>query len=140
MSGRPGNLNPRRPLLALTAFNLTCASKDPIFETEPDSLGERIDEIVHSRIGVACRQWLEIEPCFQQLQDRDSFVLPVVNNAFSRQRRDDDGRNPNARAPAVAVNRWRNMVPAAAVLIIGHNYCASVRGPAGSTLFPDTGP
>src|SRR5262249_10771757 len=121
MSGRPGNLNPRRPLLALTAFNLTSASKDPIFETEPDSLRERVDEIVRSRIGVACRQWLEIEPGFQQLQDRDGFVFPVVNNALSRQRRDNDSRNPDACAPAIAANRWRNVVPAAAVLIIGHD-------------------
>src|SRR5262249_60219259 len=119
MSGRPGNLNPRRTLLALTAFNLTCASKDPIFETEPDSLGERVDEIVHSRIGVACRQWLEIEPGFQQLQDRDGFVFPVVNNALSRQRRDNDSRNPDACAPAIAANPWRNGVPAATLLSVG---------------------
>src|SRR6266536_848550 len=91
-----------------------------------DSLGERVNQIVHGRIGVAGRQWRKIKAGFQELQDGDSFVLPVVDLTSARQRRDDDSGNTNTRAPAVASPRGRNVIPAATIFVVRNNDCTSV--------------
>src|SRR5439155_8206960 len=91
-----------------------------------DLLGERVNQIVNRGISIARRQWRKIKPGFQELQNGDGFVLPVVDLTLARQRRDDDSRNTNASTPAVASHRRRNVIPAATVFIISNNDCASV--------------
>src|SRR6266404_1071796 len=83
-----------------------------------DSLNECLDEIIHVRISVARRQWREMKSGFQKLQDRDGFEFRVINITAACQRRDDDRGNANTGAPTIASHGRRDVVPAAAVLIV----------------------
>lgn len=85
-TGAPG-LSSQGALLWVSsaATYLTCGFKF----TESDwrnSFSERADQIVHSRIGVPRRQRREIEPEFQELQDRNRFILVMINITVPRQR------------------------------------------------------
>lgn len=84
-------------------------------------LGKRVDQIVYGRIGVARRKGRKIKPEFQQLQNRDGLVLPVVDVTTTGKRRDDDSRNAGTGAPTVASDRRRNVVPPTTILIVRHN-------------------
>src|SRR5437763_935851 len=115
-TGAPGFCPGAPPALSCFAVTLTYGFK---FSATPrDSFNERVDEIIHSRISVARRQRREMKPGFQKLQGRDGFVFGVINMTSARQRRDDDRRNANTGAPTICSHGRRDVVPAAAVLIV----------------------
>lgn len=40
--------------------------------------------LVHGRIGIARRQWCDIKPKFERLQNGNGFVFPVIDKELSR--------------------------------------------------------
>ena len=104
-----------------------------------DSLSERFNQIIHGGVPVSRGQWREVKPEFQELQDRDGFVFRVVNLTAARQWRDDDRGNANTGAPTVGPHGRRNVIPAAAILIVCHDDRARIPDVAVSYGVDDIG-
>src|SRR5689334_3092092 len=65
-------------------------------------------------------QRFQFEAARDEFRDRRRIVRRVIDVAPARERRDDDRGDPGAGTPAVALGR-RDMVPEAAVFIVGHD-------------------
>ena len=69
---------------------------------------------------VAVAQRLEAEALLDQLQDRRGVVGRAIDRALLGERRDHDRWDPRAWTPAVDARR-RDVIPGAAVLVVGHD-------------------
>src|ERR1700722_5932872 len=68
--------------------------------------------------GVPCSERRQSEARLDQFQNGGRVIDGVIDKATFGERRDDQRRNPRARPPAVD-DGGRDMVPEAAVLVIG---------------------
>jgi hypothetical protein len=88
-----------------------CCAASPRVQNERRQRGlieiERSGEIVRAR--TASGEGLEAEPPFDELQDRGEFEHAVIDMAGSYPGRDDQERNPRAKAKVVDL-RWGDMV------------------------------
>src|SRR5512132_4069448 len=72
----------------------------------------------HLAVGVG--QWREVEPLLDRLEDRAEVVGGVIDEAALDREADGDQRDARPRSPTVA-DRRRDVVPVAAVLVVGDN-------------------
>src|SRR5438132_6752654 len=117
---------PRRPPLGLSVAQPNPSVANSLVPRLRVSLRKGANQIVHSRIGIARCKWREVKPEFERLQNRNGFVFSVIDITVACQWRDDNSRDTNTCATTVVSHRRRNMVPAAAILIVRKNNRARV--------------
>ena len=117
---------PRRPALGLSVAQPNPSVANSLVPRLRVSLRKGVNQIVHGRIGIARCKWREMKPEFEQLQNRNGFVFSVIDITVACQWRDDNSRDPKTCAPTVVSHRRRNMVSAAAILIVRNNNRARV--------------
>ena len=124
------------------SYNIGCSDSLPLEASRPEERAgrdacdprlllplqiQRTRQIAQRRLVVGghgpvthrdAAQGRQLEAAGDEAQDRSRVHRRVVDEAAAGERRDDDRRNARARPPAVALGR-RDVVPDAAILVIG---------------------